>query len=237
MVRKFFLTTVVGALSLYSFAQDNTSKKVYTTSGGEFIFGFANAALKSNEDLPVLMRFTLFLHLSHYWNYDLNDRTGFFSGFSLRNIGFITREPYDYKGVSYDNIRTKRRSYALGVPIAVKFGSLGRNFFLYGGGQYEWLFHYKEKHFIGDTKIKTSEWFSNKTNPLVPSVFGGIQFPGGPNVRFTYMLDNFLNPSEFPQFKKSRLFYFSLSFHFKTKKLKNPFLDEDHPKTYASNIL
>ena len=62
------------------------------------------------------------------------------------------------------------------------------------GGEAELMFHYKEKQFInGDKQRKSKEWFSDKVNLFNPSVFAGIQLPGGMNVKFKYYLNDFLN--------------------------------------------
>ncbi|HQH40179.1 MAG TPA: hypothetical protein PK825_00405 [Bacteroidales bacterium] len=105
------------------------SRKLYQTSGGEFIFSLANAEYMNHQRVPVNLRFTMFLHLSDYWNYDLNDHLGLFTGLSLRNIGMITREDYTYREKDYTDVKTKRRSYAAGVPLAVKIGIFSKNFY------------------------------------------------------------------------------------------------------------
>lgn len=225
---------VVGFCLVSVLSSPAQNRKLYQTSGGEFIFSLANAEFANHQRVPVNLRFTMFLHLSDYWNYDLNDHLGLFTGLSLRNIGMITKEDYTYRDKLYTDVKTKRRSYAAGIPFAVKIGVFSKNFYLFAGGQYEWLFHYKEKHFVNNLKIKSTEWFSNKTNTFVPSVFGGIQFPGGINLRFTQMLDDFLNPHEFSEFSKTRLYYFSLSFHFRNKARHRE--KDDEPKEYVYSL-
>ena len=55
-------------------------------------------------------------------------------------------------------------------------------------------FHYKEKLFINDDKKDiTSIWFSDRTNWYTQSVFIGINFRSGFNLKFKYYLDGFFN--------------------------------------------
>ena len=55
------------------------------------------------------------------------------------------------------------------------------------------MFHFKQKTFIDGAKYKYSDWFSSRTPTFIPSVFAGIQFPGGLQVKVKYYLDDFLN--------------------------------------------
>jgi hypothetical protein len=130
-------------------------------------------------------RFSLFFHFGEYYDFDLNNNFGFFSGLTLLNVGFISKN-------ENLNIEKRFRTYALGLPIAVKLGSFKDDYYVYFGGEYQWFFHYKEKTYIAGDKIKNAEWFSNKTPAFMPSVFLGIQFPKDWTVKFQYQLNNFL---------------------------------------------
>lgn len=229
MMRPLILLSLAFCLSLTPLA----AQKTYTVSGGELIFS-SGSFRSDNGNLTPILRFTLFPHLSYLWNADFTDHIGVFTGLSLRNIGMITREnSFVYDNKIYTNVKTKRRSLALGIPFALKLGSFPRHSFLYAGGQYEWMFHYKEKHFIDDKKIKSSSWFSNKVNPFIPSVFAGIQLPKGINLRFTWMLDDFINTSEVPGITRSSIYYLSLSFHMPTKEIKQRIEENEEPDNYA----
>ncbi len=160
-------------------------KPTYWSSGGEFIFSFANVK-KNNVELNNVVRFTLFLHIQQYINKDFSEKAGFYSGFSLKNIGFIYDEA--------NGIRKKMRTYNFGIPLAFKYGDLKHDFFFYGGGQYDLVVNYKEKTFENNNKSKFNSWFSDRTPRFVPSLFAGVQFPYGSNLRFTYYPQNFLNP-------------------------------------------
>jgi hypothetical protein len=204
------------------------SQSVYPITSGEFIFSFADVEM-NEQDVPVDMRFSLFFHYGQYWHFDVFNNLGFYTGGAIRNVGFITDE---------DNYKVKRRSYTLGVPFAVKLGSFRDGMFIYGGGEYELLFHYKQKIFTDGNKIKTKEWFSNRTNRFVPSVFAGIQFPKGINVKFKYYLDDFLNPDfkgtdngqevDYSDFNKMQLYYISLSKQIRTQKIRKKAVDNEY---------
>jgi hypothetical protein len=195
------------------------AQKFYTSTGGEIIL--SNAFLEINgQDISTNYRFTLFYHMEENYNWDFSKPVGIYTGLGIRNVGLIANEDYI----------TKYRSYTLGIPLAIKIGNLEENTFLYGGMEYEWLFHYKEKDFENDTKSKYSEWFSERTNQFVPSAFVGYQLKSGMNFRFKMYLDNFFNEDysettngveTFPyQNITSQIYYFSISFYIKNKHLK-----------------
>ena len=69
---------------------------------------------------------------------------------------------------------------------------------------------------------------------LLPSVFGGIQLPGGINIKIRYYLTDFLNSdyhsqgntnafnvSDLTRYKTTRLYYISLSWQFNSDYIKN----------------
>jgi hypothetical protein len=84
------------------------------------------------------------------------------------------------------------------------------------------MFAYKQKKFIDGEKYKFTEWTSDRVNPWIPSLFAGIQFPYGFNLKFKYYLDDFLNTDftgqdfgqevDYSQFQSSNIWYISLSF-------------------------
>jgi len=195
------------------------SQHVYTVSGGEMIFQSALVE-QYNDDVPVNVRFSLFFHAGQFVHVDFGNTVGFFSGLGLRNIGFITEQ---------NDIRIKYRSYNLGIPLAFKIGSFSHNTFLFAGAEYEWMFHFKQKVITGGEKTKYNKWFSNRTPAFIPSVFAGIQFPKGPQIKFRYYLDDFLNHnysgsgyySDYTSFTKTQVWYISLSFMLNTDKIKN----------------
>ena len=195
-------------------------------------------------DVNTNIRFTLFFHTQQQLNFDLTEHLGFYTGFAIRNVGLIMEDYYQRVGYNVDNThpdfnkntKIKHRSYSLGFPVAVKLGSLSKNFFFYAGGEYEWMFHYKQKKFIDGEKYKFTQWTSDRVNPWVPSLFAGIQFPYGFNLKFKYYLDDFLNkdfrgtdfgvPVDYSQFESSRIWYISLSFILSRRQAQK-WLDED----------
>lgn len=227
------------------------SQNFYPTTGGELIFSSSNVQF-DGDYIDNNLRFTMFFHTQQNWHYDFFDNVGMFFGWSIRNVGFITEDlsqnsgfPEIVQGHSDYNktIKIKRRSYSLGIPLALKIGSFKNDFFFFAGGEYEWMFHYKQKLFMDDTKYKFTEWASHRVNPLQPSLFGGVQFPGGIQLKFKYYLDDFLNKSftgndfgyevDYSAFDQSNIWYISLSFQIGKEDLFDFSESEDtHSTTY-----
>jgi len=195
-----------------------SAQKFYTMSGGEIIFS-SSIVEQNHSDVNSNLRFTLFFHVGEFFHLDLGNNVGFFSGIGLRNVGFITEE---------DDLKIKYRSYNLGVPFAFKAGSFRKNLYVFGGAEYEWMFHFKQKVFVNDEKSKYSSWFSNRTDDFIPSVFGGVQFPKGFQVKFKYYLRDFLNHNydggglytNYTTFNKTQVWYISLSYLIKNNRIK-----------------
>ena len=190
-------------------------ENVYTTVGGEAIFSFASINDGSNE-LGSVLRFSPVFNFQNNVHFDQSDNFGIFTGLNARNVGFI----YDIPGTG---TRKKHRTYTLGIPVAIKVGDL-TNMFFYGGYEIEFPFNYKEKTFQNEEKVdKFSVWFSDRTPSVYHTVFGGIQFPGGANLKFKYYLTNFFNQgftetdpvtgikTQPYQNMKVNVFYFALS--------------------------
>ncbi len=222
---------LVAVVFIASFQSIKAQKSVYTTSGGEMIFQMSE--LDHNGSVPTNVRWTVFLHLGSYVHMDLTDNIGFYSGLAVRNVGFIVNE------VDFDSnlpVKTIRRTYNLGIPLAFKLGSFDKQFYIFGGGEYEWMFHYKEKSWVdGDgsrsgTKVKYTEWFSQRVNALMPSLFVGLQFPAGFNVKFKYYMRNYMNQNYthatqgkiYSDFDV-KLYYISLSWNIKNNSIKSSF--------------
>jgi len=204
--------------ALFFALSETWSQKIYSLSSGEMIFSWADVKYQ-NDDIPVNLRFSMFFHWGQYWHVDVTNNIGLYSGFAIRNVGYITDQ---------SNYKMKRRSYTIGVPIVLKIGAFSENFYVFGGGEYELLFHYKQKLFTDGEKRKFSEFFSDRTKRFIPSLFTGIQFPKGINIKFKYYLDNFLNDDfigndfgdlvNYSDYKQTQMYYISLSFNFKTSK-------------------
>jgi hypothetical protein len=231
------------------------AQHVYPVTSGELIFSqsqatftqafltqYPGASLANNN-----VRFTAFLHIGQYIHCDFTDNIGFFSGLAIRNVGMITDETLPQTvsqtggaSVPYANYNVIRRQYMLGVPLAIKLGSFKNHVFFFAGGEYEVAFHLKEKYWTDSfdrsgPKTKSTEWFSSQTPTFMPSVFAGIQFPGGVNLKFKYYLTDFLNNeykisnnsnegsvfdlSDQTRYASSQVFYFSLCWQFDTSVL------------------
>jgi hypothetical protein len=204
---------VVAVLLLFNVSL--IAQKLYTVSGGEIIFQSASVE-KQGQDVNTNLRFTLFFHAGEYLHYDFGDHVGIFSGLGIRNVGFITDE---------GDTTSKFRTYNLGVPLAVKFGSFKKNIFLFGGAEYEWMFHFKQKTFIDNTKTKYTSWFSKHTPAFIPSVFVGLQLPAGFQFKFRYYLENYLKEKytyiSAPEgFNKTQVWYISVSYQIRNNKIK-----------------
>jgi hypothetical protein len=166
----------------------NGQKTMYSTTGGEWIFSSASAS-DGGANANTIVRFSPVLNLQNQLHYDVKEKLGFFTGFSIRNVGFI------YDDVSLPNQRTKARTYTLGIPLAIKVGDM-TGMYLFGGYELELPFNYKEKVFVdGDKKSKSSDWFSSKTPGLYNTLFVGVQTPYGTQLKFKYYMTNFFNKS------------------------------------------
>lgn len=221
LIIAFFLAPIL-------FSQNTRSQDVYSVGSWENLFQWADVEGSPQEadgatSINERLRYTIFLNIGQYWNVDFTNSIGLYSGLAIRNVGFI-----------YDTdlpTKTIRRSYNLGIPLALKLGVFDKNIYLFGGAEYELLFHYKGKRWDSNdrngTKYKDSEWFSSKTKRFVPSVFGGIQLPGGINIKYKYYLDHFLNTDfigtdlgnadvSFAGYKAIQMHYVSVSWQFRT---------------------
>jgi hypothetical protein len=235
MMKRYTLLLIL-TLAFYSAEAQNSH--VYHSSGSEIIFSGANMNFNGTS-VSNNVRFTLFFHTQQLINFDLTDNIGLYTGFAIRNVGLIMEDYFQNVGYDVDNThpdynkntKIKHRSYSLGFPIAIKLGSFSKNYFIYAGGEYEWMFHYKQKKFIDGAKYKLTEWTSDRVNPWIPSFFAGIQFPGGFNVKFKYYLDDFLNKDftgtdfgeavDYSLFESSNIWYISLSWFINKKQIQH----------------
>jgi hypothetical protein len=204
------------------------AQNTYSGFSGEIIFSFSDVT-KYNDGLPTNLRFTMWFHLGKYYHIDFNDVFGIYTGGAIRNIGLITKdETFAVENDPLKSYKIKRRTYTLGVPLAFKLGSFKDDLYIFGGGEYEWAFHYKQKLFEGNDKIsKQTGWFSNRVNTFLPSLFTGVQFPGGFNIKFKYYLTNFLNEDfkgndfnrevDYAEFDETTVYYISISKHLYNK--------------------
>lgn len=217
-ISKISLVSII--LFFMAFTKSYSQDRIYTESANEIIFSFADV-VNFDRNISTPARFSMFFHAGSIVHFDLNDYVGMYTGYGLRNIGFITEE---------NNIKTKRRTYSLGVPVALKIGLFQNNFYVYGGASYEMFFHYKQKQFINGNKEKMSEWFSDRTDRFAPSIFAGVQLPHGFNLKFKYYPNDFLNksfvgedfgePVDYGSYSKTNLFYIGISYVINPKEMR-----------------
>ena len=202
------------------------SQSIYPVTSWESLFQWADVE-QSGFNTTQKLRYTIFFNYGQYVHANLNNHIGFYSGLAIRNVGFIYNTDIPTK--------TIRRSYTLGIPLALKLGVFDKHYYILGGGEYELLFHYKAKRWNssdrGGTKIKESEWFSRRTERFVPSWFIGIQFPGGFNIKYKHYIGDFLNLDyvgsdlgnsdvHFSDYTLLKMHYISLCWQFRTDRLK-----------------
>jgi hypothetical protein len=143
-MKKIFSFMIIVLLIHPCFSGTAHAQDVYTTTGGELLFQ-SGTIEKAGAHVNTDLRFTLFFHVNEYVHFDIGNYVGFYTGIGVRNVGFITEE---------NEIKTKFRSYMLGAPLAIKLGSFKDRFYIFGGGEYEWMFQCKQKTFIDGQKIK-----------------------------------------------------------------------------------
>ncbi|MEP2026901.1 MAG: hypothetical protein ABJH98_08950 [Reichenbachiella sp.] len=159
------------------------SGDTYVTTGGEWIFSFGGT------DNDGAIRFSPVVNFQINVNKDLSDNFGIYSGFAVRNVGFIWDDPDSAQ------IRKKFRTYNMGIPIGLKVGD-SNGMMLFGGYELEIPFNYKEKTFVNEKKEdKFNVYFSDRVPSLYHALFAGIQFYSGISLKFKYYLTNFHNKS------------------------------------------
>lgn len=178
----------------------------YSKSAAEYIFSWGNVddpqssvnGLNASIDADPVVRFSAFFNSQQQFHFDFSNSFGLYTGIGVRNIGFIntfndsnaTTPGSD--GFRISDVKVKQRQYALGIPLALKLGSMSKNFYVAVGAELELFFNYKQKVFYNDSKQKYSEWFSSRSNLLNPSFFAEVNFPKGQFIRFRYYLNDFL---------------------------------------------
>lgn len=196
---KFISFLFVFLLStLFSFAQNDTSRfgdkvllpftthQIYSGKGLDMAI-FSTASYSENGKSAELstLRFSLFFNAGYHLHYDLTRYSGVFSGFDLKNIGYIHKE---------NGVTTKRRVYAIGVPIGVKIGDLRNHNFVFGGVGFDFPINYKEKVIEGrGNKDKFNEWFSDRTPWVMPYLFMGKSWKRGFSLKLQYYPGHFMN--------------------------------------------
>ncbi len=166
----------------------NVPKRFYVGSGLDFALLSTSITSRPGESTYLTIpRFTAIVNLGFSFNYDLTEHFGIMTGVGLRNIGFIEK---------YDDLKVKRRVYALGIPLGIKIGDLRNRNFIFAGGGIDLPFHYKVKSFTSRSKKeKEGEWFGDQTPRIMPFVFIGHSWDPGVTLKLQYYPGNFLNPN------------------------------------------
>lgn len=80
------------SLLIYLPEMEALGQKKYITSGGEMIFSWASAK-QNGADVSTITRFSPFFNIQTQFHYDAGETLGFFTGISVRNVGFIFDDP------------------------------------------------------------------------------------------------------------------------------------------------
>jgi len=195
------------------------SKKTYWASVSELIFSVADLGnIRLYEDGVInvmepqanlanpIPRFSAFFHAAQQFHVNFAPFAGMYTGLGIRNIGMINN--------LNDTLRIKQRAYGISIPLAIKLGNMEKRSYLSLGAEAEYMFHYKQKVFVGegrgDKDNKTSAWFSNRVNAFNPGVFVEFNFGKSGYFRLKYYLNDFLNASTRQDFKVGdKVMYFT----------------------------
>lgn len=181
-MKKLVLFTFLLSLGLSLQAQETPTKTWYLEVVNETIFSWGNVKATGLETGNIV-RFTPSVNLGVQMHKDFSEKTGFYTGLVIRNVGIIT----DLN----DSVRIKQRTYTLGIPLALKFGTMNGNMAAFGIDN-EFAINFKQKVFVNDEKAKTNVWFSDRTPFYLPSAFVELKSKSGNYIRFKYYLTDFL---------------------------------------------
>lgn len=181
-MKKLVLFSFFLSLGLGLHAQEVTTNNWYSVAASETILSFGNVKATGLETANI-GRFTPFFNFGTQIHKDFSEKSGFYTGLMLRNVGIIT----DLN----DSVRIKQRTYTLGIPVALKFGDMNGNMAALGIDN-EFAINFKQKVFVNDEKAKTNIWFSNRTPFYLPSAFVELKSKTGNYIRFKYYLTDFL---------------------------------------------
>lgn len=178
LLLSFFL--ISSSISLY--AQEESTKNWYAVTASETILSWGSVEATGLETKNI-GRFTPFINFSTQFHKDFSDKSGFYTGLAVRNVGIITE--------LNDSVRVKQRVYTIGIPIAAKFGDMKGNLAAIGF-ENEFAINYKQKVYVNEEKSKSNIWFSDRTKIYLPSVFAEFKSKTGNYIRFKYYLTDFL---------------------------------------------
>jgi len=194
------------------------TKSVYSTLVADLAIQFANKQLKTEDETEITARTIVFTNFTNFTHFNFGNNFGLVPGMGLRNIGVSARDEHIDDKIYK---RTVHRVYTLNASLAVKLGSFSKHCFVYGGGEYDMAFHFRQKlKTYSNSKKKQGEWFSNATDRFLPSVFIGVQLPKGLNLKCSYYFNDFFNKNykgkieNFPVYTQSHIVNIAVSFQF-----------------------
>lgn len=156
------------------------------------------------------LRFSAWFHIGFTYNYNFSKSVGIYTGIDMKNIGYI--EKFDLL-----NRTIKERVYTIGVPLGIRLGNMERRDYIFLGGGADLAVHYKRKYWDNTTKKqKSGEWFSERTEPILPYAFLGYARRGN-TLKFQYYFGNFVNENyldanNIPMYKGKNVNLLLLSF-------------------------
>ena len=209
------ISILLVSLVLLTATANSQQKKLYTHTGLEMIFSFADVE-QNGTSYGTPLRFTPVINIETFVATDISTHFGLFTGLAVRNVGYVFDEYHDFaENAIYQK---KFRSYNLGVPVGFKIGDL-KKLFLYAGYEFEVAALYKEKTIEAGDKIDQKvEWFSDRQDLFQHGFLVGVQFPKGANLKFKYYLSDFHNQDFIDKDNhkpyeglNSNIFYFSFN--------------------------
>lgn len=190
---KFTLLTLISFLCYSSLHAQNMTQnaipikpKMVTLSAGieGNIIQFSKVTV-GNIAYSTIPRYTYFFNSGIDINFKIKKQLTLFTGFQLKNIGIITK--YN------DSLKTKERVYTIGAPAGIKLFSRDKKIMFKTGADIGLAFNYKWKRYEFNKKVaKGNEFFSNKSNLMLASVFAGFEY-AGLSLTANYYLTNFYN--------------------------------------------
>jgi hypothetical protein len=155
--------------------------------GGSFdgaIFSTSVMERPGHDRELTTIRFSM-LNTGVHFNYDYDEHFGLFTGLGIKNIGFIEKN---------GDSTTKRRVYTIGVPLGFKLGNLKKSRYGFIGGGVDFPINYREKRFVErKDKYKFNEFFSDRTQNVMPYMFAGFSPGSGLVLKAQYYPGNFFD--------------------------------------------
>lgn len=200
------------------------TKSIYSNWVADLSFQVANKQLATETEDEIAVRTIIFTNFTHLTHFNFSNNFGLTAGLGLRNIGIRARNETINEELYK---RTIRRVYTANASLAVKLGSFSKHCFMYGGGEYDMAFHFRQRLKKKSTStVKQGEWFSNATDRFLPSVFVGVQLPKGLNLKCSYYFNDLFNKNysgkidNFPVYTQSQIITIAVSYQYRNNLFK-----------------